>query len=298
MTVHGPADGWVEGPDGRRFWGRAGAAGLLAVDADDRVLLQHRVEWSHFGGTWGLPGGARDFDETAVAGALREAGEEAAVPAGALRLRSESVLDLGFWSYTTVVAAVTRAFEPVISDAESLELRWVPRAELDVLPLHPGLAASWPGLRAQLDDDVHLVVDAATVVGSRPDGWWRDRAGGAARLLGSLTDALAVGLPARLLSDAPPEGPGDATSWWPTTTVVLEGEARRAPDVDGLTVRRAPGEGDDAIVVEVEQRVAAAVGAGATPRVVVVTADRGLADRVRAAGGAVVGPRRLLDLLG
>ena len=298
MTIHGPADGWVESPDGRRFWGRAGAAGLLAVDADDRVLLQHRVEWSHFGGTWGLPGGAREFDETAVDGALREAGEEAAVPADALRLRSQSVLDLGFWSYTTVVAAVTRPFEPVISDAESLELRWVPRRDLDELPLHPGLAASWPGLRAQLDLDVHLVVDAANVVGSRPDGWWRDRAGGAARLLRSLADALGAGLPTELLLDAAADGPGAATSWWPTTTVVLEGEARAAADVDGLTVRRAPGEGDDAIVAEVERRVAEAGDRGSTPRVVVVTADRGLAERVGAAGGRVVGPRRLLDLIG
>jgi 8-oxo-dGTP diphosphatase len=280
VTIHGPADGWVESPDGRRFWGRAGAAGLLALDAADRVLLQHRVEWSHFGGTWGLPGGARDFGETAVAGALREAVEEAAVPADALRIRSQSVLDLGFWSYTTVVAAVTRPFEPVISDAESLELRWVPRAELDVLPLHPGLAASWPGLRAQLDLDVHLVVDAANVVGSRPDGWWR-------------------GLPADLLFDAPSDGPGAATSWWPTTTVVLEGQAKDAADVDGLVVRRAAGEGDDAIVAEVEHRIGSAGAAGAvTPRVVVATADRGLADRVRAAGAGVVGPRRLLDLLG
>jgi 8-oxo-dGTP diphosphatase len=299
VTIHGPADGWVESPDGRRFWGRAGAAGLLALDAADRVLLQHRVEWSHFGGTWGLPGGARDFGETAVAGALREAVEEAAVPADALRIRSQSVLDLGFWSYTTVVAAVTRPFEPVISDAESLELRWVPRAELDVLPLHPGLAASWPGLRAQLDLDVHLVVDAANVVGSRPDGWWRDRAGGAARLLGSLADALGRGLPADLLFDAPSDGPGAATSWWPTTTVVLEGQAKDAADVDGLVVRRAAGEGDDAIVAEVEHRIGSAGAAGAvTPRVVVATADRGLADRVRTAGAGVVGPRRLLDLLG
>ncbi len=28
-----------------------------------------------------------------------------------------------------------------------------------------------------------IVVDAANVVGSRPDGWWRNRAGAARRLL-------------------------------------------------------------------------------------------------------------------
>ncbi len=34
-----------------------------------------------------------------------------------------------------------------------------------------------------------LVVDGANVVGSRPDGWWRDRAGAAARLHGRLAVA-------------------------------------------------------------------------------------------------------------
>ena len=70
----------MEGPDGQRFWGRFGAAGLLVHDLRRGVLLQHRADWSHFGGTWGLPGGARHAGETAVQGALREAAEEAAVP--------------------------------------------------------------------------------------------------------------------------------------------------------------------------------------------------------------------------
>ena len=57
-----------------------GAAGLLLRDRHDgvdRVVLQHRAWWSHQGGTWGIPGGARDSDETAVAAALRESAEEA-----------------------------------------------------------------------------------------------------------------------------------------------------------------------------------------------------------------------------
>src|SRR4051812_3091566 len=96
-------DAWVEGPDGRRFWGRYGAAGLLVHDETAGILLQHRAEWSHFGGTWGLPGGARHEGESAVDGAIREAEEEAGVPADALRLAFTSVLDLGYWSYVTVV---------------------------------------------------------------------------------------------------------------------------------------------------------------------------------------------------
>ncbi|WP_166880866.1 MULTISPECIES: NUDIX hydrolase [unclassified Salinibacterium] len=149
--VRDSGDAWVEGPDGRRFWGRFGAAGLLAWHRELGILMQHRVQWSHFGGTWGLPGGALKDGESAIDGALREALEEAGVPSDALKLISTSVFDLGFWSYTTVVAEAVRAFEPVISDPESAELRWVPISDVDALPLHPGFERSWPALRDQLD---------------------------------------------------------------------------------------------------------------------------------------------------
>jgi 8-oxo-dGTP pyrophosphatase MutT (NUDIX family) len=145
-----PGDAWVEGPDGERFWGRFGAAGLLVWHRDLGVLLQHRVNWSHFGGTWGIPGGARKLGESAIDGALREAAEEATVPPENLRILHTFVLDLGFWSYTTVVAEAPVVFEAVMADAESNELRWVPLAEVDGLPLHPGFAAAWPELRLHL----------------------------------------------------------------------------------------------------------------------------------------------------
>lgn len=142
-----PGDAWVEGPDGARYWGRFGASGLLVWHRDLGILLQHRVSWSHFGGTWGLPGGARKQGESAQDGALREAAEEASVPGESLRVIETSVLDLGFWSYTTVVAEALEAFEPVIADAESAALSWVPVDEVEGLPLHPGFAEAWPSLR-------------------------------------------------------------------------------------------------------------------------------------------------------
>jgi len=146
----GSGDAWVYGPDGARFWGVYGAAGLLVHHPDRGVLLQHRALWSHQGDTWGVPGGARHEHESAFDAAVREAGEEAGVPAHLLRLSFSSVVDLGFWSYTTVVVRAIEPFEPVISDTESIALRWVPPAEVELLPLHPGFAASWPALRARL----------------------------------------------------------------------------------------------------------------------------------------------------
>ncbi|WP_348648441.1 hypothetical protein [Cryobacterium breve] len=81
----------------------------------------------------------------------REANEEAGVPAELVSLQFSSVLDLGFWSYTTVVVRALAPFEPVISDRESIALRWVPTELIEKLPLHPGFAQSWPALRARLD---------------------------------------------------------------------------------------------------------------------------------------------------
>ncbi|HWI31771.1 MAG TPA: NUDIX domain-containing protein [Microbacterium sp.] len=280
-----PGDAWVVAESGERYWGRFGAAGLLALDADRGVLLQHRVSWSHHGGTWALPGGARHQGESAMAGALREAAEEAGVPLGAVRPRFSSVLDLDVWTYATVVADVLEPFEPVISDPESYALEWTPVADVDAQPLHPGFARAWAGLRELLDVRPAIVVDGANVVGSVPDGWWRDRPGAAARLLGRLTMLDAEGMDAAALGLA-------ASRWYPELVLVVEGQARALEGGDAaVRVVRAPGEGDDAIAAE----AARLVGAGRT--VTVVTSDRGLAQRATDAGASVRGTRWLLDLL-
>jgi 8-oxo-dGTP diphosphatase len=281
-----PGDAWVIAESGERYWGRFGAAGLLALDADRGVLLQHRVSWSHFGDTWALPGGARHQGESAQGGAIREATEEAGVPADAVRARLESVLDLGIWSYTTLIADVVTPFEPIISDPESHALAWVPVAEVDELPLHPGFADSWRTLRPLLDVRPAIVVDVANVMGSIPDGWWKDRAGAAERLLSRLTALAERGMDAAAL---------DLTqdTWFPEFTAVVEGQARGASaSGDLVRVVAAPGAGDDAIVGE------SAALAAAGRSVTVVTSDRELATRVTDAGAVVHGARWLLDLLG
>lgn len=279
-----PGDAWVVAESGERYWGRFGAAGLLALDPRRGVLLQHRVSWSHFGDTWGLPGGARHEGESAVAAALREAGEEAGVPAGSVAPRFVSVLDLGIWSYATLVADVATPFEPTISDPESRELAWVPVDEVTSLPLHPGFADAWPMLRGALDVHPTVVVDAANVVGSVPDGWWKDRAGAASRLLAQLDGLAAAGMPAQML-DLP------GTTWFPEWVTVLEGRARDAEDVGRARVLRAAGAGDDTIAAEASRLVKAGRA------VTVVTSDRGLAARAGEAGAAVRGAGWLSGLL-
>jgi hypothetical protein len=118
-----------------------------------------------------------------------------------------------------------------------------------------------------------LVIDAANVVGARPTGWWRDRAGAARDFVSGVRAATRDG---RL--DAP-------------VTVVLEGQARDGAPVgtaDDVEVVHARGSGDDTIV-----ELVAAYDAPAT----VVSADRALGDRVRTHGATVVGPTWLLERL-
>jgi hypothetical protein len=139
---------------------------------------------------------------------------------------------------------------------------------------------------APTGDRLNVVVDAANVVGSRPDGWWRDREGAARRLAGQLVAALTTdqGLLVRGLGQ--PE-PRDLT-----VHLVLEGAAAQVPDLPthaALDVVRAETDGDSAIVD--------LVGRLDGEPVVVVTADRELRSRVEGAGASTVGPGTLLRAL-
>jgi hypothetical protein len=118
-----------------------------------------------------------------------------------------------------------------------------------------------------------LLIDAANVIGSRPTGWWRDRPGAARTLVQSVRQAVADG---RL------ERP---------VVLVLEGKAKGGVEegvVGGVEVVHAPGLGDDTL---------AALAAGRDEPVVLVTADRELAERARHHGADVVSPSWLLDRL-
>lgn len=118
-----------------------------------------------------------------------------------------------------------------------------------------------------------LVVDVANVMGSRADGWWRDRAAAASRLV---DEVRAAGVAAEH-----------------EVLLVLEGAARAgAAAGDGpVRVVHADGSGDDAVVALVRAM------ADQRREVAVVTADRELRDRVTAAGAEVRGPRWLLEQL-
>ena len=142
-----------------------------------------------------------------------------------------------------------------------------------------------------------VVVDVANVMGARPDGWWRDRAGAARRLC----------LEVKALAGRPDGSAPEVAAW----VLVLEGQAREAVALladelneldEGLNERAegepalvrlvsAPGSGDDAIVSLV------ADAAARSETCLVVTADRELRRRCEELNASVVGPGWLLRLL-
>src|SRR5580700_9730348 len=107
-----------------------------------------------------------------------------------------------------------------------------------------------PVIRHSDQNGAVLLIDAANVVGSRPTGWWRDRAGAARAFVDQVRDAAGWGrLPMPVV-------------------VVLEGKARDGVETgvaDGVTVLHAAGSGDDTLID---------VTRDASEEVTLVTADR------------------------
>ncbi len=288
--THLAGDGFVRCKRGHRHWGRFGAAGLLGYARDEsaetQVLLQHRSWWTSYGGTWGLFGGARLRDEPADAAALREAAEESTLSGDSVRIWGHLRDDHGGWSYETVIGELPERLHVESASGETAAVAWFTVGDVASLQLHPGLAALWPVLRGALRP-VAVIVDAANVMGARADGWWRDRAGAAARLrdeLSALGDRGLTSLPGGVALPT-------LDRWFPEIVMVVEGAARAGvvgARAGRVRVVAAKGSGDDVI---------AELAGDMIGHRVVVTADRQLRRRCEDAGAVVAGPRWLLGLL-
>lgn len=145
---------WATCAHGHSHWGRRGAAGLLLAD-DGRVLLQLRARWAHQGGTWSIPGGARERGESAVQAALREAREEMAIDRGDVEVRASYVASCGGWEYETVLAVPARTVQ-LTHGAESDAHVWASPEEVAELPLHPAFRDAWTASDGELRQFVEL----------------------------------------------------------------------------------------------------------------------------------------------
>lgn len=261
---------------GHVHWGRYGAAGLV-VYHDGHVLLQRRAWWTPGGNTWGLFGGAKDSHEDPVAAALREAEEESTLPAEVVRIHGMITEDHGGWAYHTVLSTIPARIEVGPASNETRDAAWVRVSSVERMKLFSPFAKTWPRLKGGVMRPV-LIVDGANVMGARPDGWWRDRAGAAQRLRDQLNELAERGV----------KGLEPFDTAYPEIVLVVEGQARGIDTAASIKVVNAKGSGDDTIVDLVENT---------DQRYIVVTADRELKARVQAKGAETLGPRWLLDQL-
>jgi 8-oxo-dGTP pyrophosphatase MutT (NUDIX family) len=303
---------------GHQHWGLFGAAGVLVYvphptdQALSQVLLQHRARWAHQGGTWALPGGAMDSEETPAEAALREADEECMLDPRLVVPRGLYSDEHGGWTYHTVLAQAAEPLRVYSDDYESDAAMWRPAGQVDQLDLHPGFAASWPALREALLP-LTVFVDGTGITGA-PAGAGNPADAGR-RLHAHLTDLARSGV--ALLPDGV-TAPGLAR-WYPDYVLVLgdaaaaaasaaaagearsaDGEARTA-DGEARTADRTPrySWNEPLTVRTAEIRLVAVAGgaqagdviadlAGHTPGRRLVVSDRGVVRRRGAAAGAAV----------
>ncbi|GAB1643843.1 NUDIX hydrolase [Krasilnikovia sp. MM14-A1259] len=119
------------------------AVTAFVLDRQDRVLLIRRTD----NGLWALPGGAQEFGEYIADAAVRETKEESGIDIEVDGL-------IGIYTNPNHVVAysdgeVRQQFSicfrghylggtPQPSD-ESSEVRWVPRSDLDSVPINPSM---------------------------------------------------------------------------------------------------------------------------------------------------------------
>jgi predicted RNA-binding protein with PIN domain len=121
---------------------------------------------------------------------------------------------------------------------------------------------------------VRWIVDGMNVIGSRPDGWWRDRNRAMTRLVERLEQwAAAEGADVTVVFERPPSPPIESSV---------------------ITVAHAP----EAAANSADDEIVRLVRADGYPeQIQVATSDRALAQRVQAAGASVYPAERLRNLI-
>ncbi|MBT1018387.1 NUDIX hydrolase [Canibacter sp. lx-72] len=295
LALSESGDAWVTAADGAQYWGKYGAAGVLAYDPSRGFLLQHRSPRTAAGNTWGIPGGARHRSENSLTAALREVAEECGIAPQSLTPLYAHRVNKGGWHYTTIIALADSTAEATPLDWESLDFRWIPKHELPDYPLHPNFAQALPHLLPLFESRHAIVVDAANVIGAMPNGWWRDRGKATADFIAQLTATLPAGVPPELCGISGLSVPG-MHRCYPRWIVVTEGAANSAVEVAAentpataqhTQIAQAAGSGDDELVHQVQALISE------NYTVTVCTSDRELKSRVTSIGARTQGAKTL-----
>ena len=311
-------NGWVTCALGHQHWGLFGAAGVLvyvpqpADPAQSLVLLLRRSRWSHQGGTWALPGGAMDSDETPAEAALREADEECMLDPKLVVPRGRYTDEHGGWAYYTVLAQAAEPLRVRADSYETDEAVWRPAGEVSQLDLHPGFAATWPVLREALSPLTVFVDGTGLSTGTPAPPGPNDPAEAGRRLHAQVSGLTRSGV------SVPPEGvPGPVLArWYPDYVLVLgeaaaaaaasaaaDDEARRAKSASRITWNDPPTvrTAEIRIVSDADGTraggVLADLAASTAGRRLVVSDHEAVRDRAAAAGAAVAEPGWLLGQL-
>ena len=282
-----PGDAWVVAPTGERYWGRFGAAGLLALDADAACCCSTGCRGATSATPGRCPGGARHEGESASDAALREAAEEAGVPDAAIRPRLlERARPRRTGATRPLVGDVVGRSSRRSATPRAASWRGCPPTRSPTQPLHPGVRARRGSSCGRCSTCV-------------PRSWWmrRTSSGRCPTAGGAIARAPPRGCIARigaLAADGVPAARWScpSTPGSPSGSLVVEGQARAAGD----GCRRRRGRAGRGIRRRRDRRRGGRLVA-AGRAVTVVTSDRGLAARATDAGAAVRGARWLLDLL-
>jgi 8-oxo-dGTP diphosphatase len=135
---------------GAKHWGKYGAAGMLIVH-NNKVLLELRSSSvNQQPNTWGIPGGARRYDEDYSMAAYRETQEELGLNPGKIIVYDSIISDHGNWQFHTFLATTDEELEPTIDPDEVEKAMWVPFEKVSLLFLHKDFASFWQVFKANL----------------------------------------------------------------------------------------------------------------------------------------------------
>jgi len=136
--------------DDSRFWGNRGAGILLIAKDTGHILLVHRSAYVNEPGTWGIPGGMIDVEDSSPSEAAKREAQEELGYSGAIELKPAHVFKAGKFRFFNFIGVIPEEFEPTL-DWENEDAGWY---SINDLPsaLHFGIKSLLSNSKSQIQD--------------------------------------------------------------------------------------------------------------------------------------------------